>query len=266
MDISSAKLAFFSPTGTSKRVLKGIADGLAFDHMDFIDVTPPEARSNPLIVAQHELLVIAVPVYMGRVPALLYEWLNAIQARNTPAVCVVVYGNRAFENSLLELKDILFNRGCIPIAGAAYIGEHSFSKSDTPVASGRPDENDLVHAKEFGRKVQEKIRSADALSVSLVPEIPGSFPYGGVNQLWDVDFIAVNDDCIQCGVCADVCPMGAVDPNNSTVIDNKKCITCCACIKKCPQNARSMKQSPVQEAATRLYTLHREPKMPECYL
>ena len=77
-------------------------------------------------------------------PALLNEWLQAIQARNTPVVCVVVYGNRVYDNALLELKDLLTKRGCIPIASAAFIGEHSFHSSNLPAASvGRPDIRDL---------------------------------------------------------------------------------------------------------------------------
>ena len=127
MKIDSVKLAYFSPTGTTKAVLHGIALGINPSKMELIDVTTPQARQEPLKTAEHELLVVGVPVYMGRVPALLNEWLNAIDAQDTPTVCVVVYGNRAYENALLELKDTVTKSGCIPIAGAAYIGEHSFS-------------------------------------------------------------------------------------------------------------------------------------------
>ena len=88
--------------------------------------------------AEDELLVVGVPVYMGRVPELLMEWLHAVKASGSPAVSVVVYGNRAFEDSLIELEDILTERGCISIAGAAYIGEHSFSSPETPIAERCP--------------------------------------------------------------------------------------------------------------------------------
>lgn len=133
-------------------------------------------------------LVVAVPVYMGRVPALLNEWLNAIQAHNTPTVCVVVYGNRVFDNALLELKNIVMNCGCIPIAWAAYIGEHSFSNSEAPIAQGRPDEDDLNHAEVFGQKICEKLQSISLISQISDVYVPGTYPYGGVTKLWDVDF------------------------------------------------------------------------------
>ena len=139
MKIQSLKLVCFSPTGTTKAVVQGISRGINQCSVELIDITKPDARRQQLQTSENELLVVAVPVYMGRVPALLNEWLHAIKARNTPAVCVVVYGNRVYDNALLELKDVLSNQGCKLVAGAAYIGEHSFHSPDLPAASeGRP--------------------------------------------------------------------------------------------------------------------------------
>jgi len=266
MEIQSLKMAYFSPTGTTKAVAQGIASGINPKTLELIDITKPDARKLPLLTLEYELLVVAVPVYMGRVPALLNEWLNAIQAHNTPTVCVVVYGNRLYDNALLELKNILTNCGCIPIACAAYIGEHSYSSSGTPVAKGRPDELDLKHAGVFGQKILEKLNSIRLISQICDVNVPGTYPYGGVTKLWDVDFIAVDDLCSQCGVCADECPVGAIDSQNSSIINQEKCITCCACIKNCPQNARTMKPGPVKDAAKRLNELHKERKKPEYFL
>jgi ferredoxin/protein involved in ribonucleotide reduction len=266
MIIDSLKLAFFSPTGTTKRVVQSIARGIDSSSTELIDITNPGARRQPLLAAENDLLVIGVPVYMGRVPEIVVEWLSAIQARNTPAVCVVVYGNRVYDDALLELKNIVTQRGCVPIACAAYIGEHSFSSSETPVAHGRPDPDDLNHAERFGRKVREKLQSiASASQIQDVP-VPGVYPYRGSTKLWNVDFIAVSDQCSQCGACAEACPVGAIDAQDSALIDMEKCITCCACIKNCPQSARTMKPSPVMDAAKRLNTLFKEPKRPECFL
>ena len=144
MKIQSLKLVYFSPTGTTRSVVQSIAQGINTSTKELIDITTPGARKLPLQVSENELLVIGVPVYMGRVPAILTEWLRAGKARTTPVVCVVVYGNRAYDDALLELKDTLVNRGCIPVACAAFIGEHSFSSSETPTAQGRPDADDLT--------------------------------------------------------------------------------------------------------------------------
>ena len=266
MKIKSLKLVCFSPTGTTKAVIKAIASGIDQRNMELVDITEPEMRTQSLHTSEDELLIVGVPVYMGRVPALLNEWLHSVKAINTPVVCVVVYGNRAYEDALRELKDVLTKQGCIPIAGAAYIGEHSFSCSETPTAEGRPDAIDLKQAELFGRKIYEKLKAVSLVDRISDLIIPGNFPYGGITELWSVDFIAVNDTCKQCGVCAEVCPMGAIDSEKSDTIDKEKCITCCACIKNCPQNARTMKPGPVMDAAIRLNKLYKERKEPVLFL
>ncbi len=262
MKIKSVKLVCFSPTGTTKAVVQGIARGIDQSDVELLDITRPDARKQPLQTSESELLVVGVPVYMGRVPALLTEWLQAIKARNTPAVCIVVYGNRVYDDALLELKDTLIKCGCIPVACAAYIGEHSFSSSETPTAEGRPDAGDLNHAELFGHKISEKLLTIPSGGLISDIRIPGNYPYVGVTELWSVDFIEVNNDCRQCGICAEGCPVGAIDSENSNLIDKEKCITCCACIKNCPQNARTMKAGPVKDAAIRLNKLYKVRKEP----
>jgi len=266
MKVQLLKLVYFSPTGITKTVVQGISRGINQCSVEIIDITRPDARKKPLQTSENELLVIAVPVYMGRVPALLMEWLQAIKAQKTPVVCVVVYGNKVYDDALLELKNIMTKCGCKPIACAAYIGEHSFSNPETPVAEGRPDAQDLHHAELFGRKIDEKLQSV--LSVDQISEVnvPGIHPYRGDSKLWIVDFIAVSDECTQCGVCAEGCPTGAIDPENSALIDTEKCIMCCACIKHCPKKAKTMKAGLVKDASIRLGTLYKERKEPEFFL
>jgi ferredoxin len=266
MNIQALKLVCFSPTGTTKKIVKGIACGIKINHVQLINITRPEIRKQQLLISENELLVVGIPVYMGRVPALLKEWLCNLKAPNTPVVCVVVYGNRVYDDALLELKNILKARGCIPIAGAAFIGEHSFSSKNLPIAESRPDLSDLNLAESFGHNIIKKLRTYSSVDHISELNVPGNHPYGGITELWSVDFIAVGDECIQCGFCAEVCPVDAIDPGKSDLIDVEKCITCCACIKSCPQNARSIKNGLVKDAATRLNIMYQDRKEPEFFI
>jgi ferredoxin len=274
MEIESVKLVYFSPTRTTKTVVQGIARGIHPGIVEELDITRPGARTQPLTTSEKELLIVGVPVYMGRVPALTSEWLHVLKADNTPAVGVVVYGNRAYEDALLELNDILTQRGCKPIAGAAFIGEHSFSTAETTTAEGRPDAGDLKYAELFGQKIQETLRSVSSVKQLSEPKIPGCHPYRQQpchpyrrdTAFWNVDFITVSDACIQCRICAEGCPVGVIDPENSRTIDTENCITCCACIRHCPRHARTIKPGLVRDASLRLNTLYKERKEPEYFL
>jgi ferredoxin len=265
MNIPSLKLVCFSPTGSTKAVVQSVARGIGARDMELIDITSPGARTRLLQTSADELLVVAVPVYMGRVPAIINEWLNSIKASNTPVVCIVVYGNRAYDNALLELQDILMSRGCRPIAAAAFIAEHSFSSPEFPSSVGRPDEKDLAQIESFGRKIAEKLMPLSSSDQTTDLNIPGSYPYGGVTDLWKIDFIGVSDACLQCGICAAGCPAGAVVPGDSSIINIDKCTLCCACIKHCPQNARSIKPGMMKEAQKRCATFT-ERNEPEFFL
>ncbi len=262
MDIKALKMAFFSPTGTTKAVIQGIARGIAQPTAELIDLTHVHARQQPLQTSENDLLVVAVPVYVGRVPALLLDWLNAINAQHTPAVIVAVYGNREYDDALLELNHLLIKRGCRPIAAAAFIGEHSFSSSDTPIAVGRPDADDLNQAEMFGNTIKAKLLSLS--STDSIPDliVPGNTPYREKGPGLPTDFIAVSDACTQCGICAESCPVDAIDFEDSSMTDEEKCILCCACIKSCPENARTMKAGKIKDIAIRLNDMCKERKEP----
>lgn len=265
MEVKSFKIAYFSPTGNTEKIIRSIMHGIDENNMEFIDLIKPDVRKQNMQTSNNELLVVAVPVYMGRVPALLGEWLHGIKANNTPCVCICVYGNRTYGDALLELKDILKERGCIPIAGAAYIGEHSFSSPKIPIAEGRPDTDDLSHAVRFGRRIKKTVESISTIDCIADLVLPGKYPYGGVTELWSVDFVEVSCKCTKKGICAEVCPVGAINHENTSMINQEKCISCCACIKKCLEKARTMKESRVKDAAIRLNQLFVEQKEPEVF-
>ena len=266
METRATKLVCFSPTGTTKAIAQAVARGLYMHAPEVIDITLPKARKGDFHATAQDLLVVAVPVYVGRVPAILLEWLHRLKAQQTPVVCVVVYGNRGYGDALVELKEILTSRGCVPVACGAFIGEHSFSSDETPIAVDRPDNGDLNRASQFGWKVSEKLRAVASVAQFQGIQVPGTSPSGPADPLLSDGFMAVSDACTRCGICVKGCPVGAIDPANMMQPDPKACILCCACIKGCPVNARTMVPGPVKGIAQKLSDTCQARKTPELFL
>ena len=159
MDISTIKLAYFSPTNTTRKILSAIAEGVGAGDLEHINLTLPESGTKTFSEFNDELVVLGTPVYFGRMPTEAVKRISRLKGNNTPAVVVVVYGNREFEDTLLELRDLATKSGFIPVAGGAFIGEHSYTNPESPIAVGRPDSQDLRTAVEFGKAIKQKMES-----------------------------------------------------------------------------------------------------------
>lgn len=243
MKIKQVKLIYFSPTGTTRKVLESIAEGIAAADVEQINLTLPQGVQKTVPPFSDELVIIGAPVYGGRLPADAIKRFKQLKAGKTLAILIVVYGNREFEDALLELKDLAIELGFNPVAGAAFIGEHSFATKDVPIANGRPDSLDVQKAMAFGTKIKDKIKVLQSPDALMDLQIPGRFPYeGGVRSL-AVAPVTKEDTCTVCGTCADVCPTAAISMNGSVATQVELCIRCCACIKNCPTGARVMEDS-----------------------
>jgi len=245
MKFSKVYAAYFSATGTTEKMVNAIASkladkfGVAVEKFDF---TLPGVRKEVKEFEADALVVFGTPVIAGRVPNVLLKYLATVKGNGAAAVPVVLYGNRNFDDALIELRDILEADGFKPAAAAAFIGEHSFSKI---LAANRPDAQDMAIADEFAEKVASKLEAID--EVTEIIAVDGvEKPYRGYYQPRDrkgnpVNILKVkpltNDNCVSCGLCASVCPMGSINPENFKEVTGI-CIKCCACVKKCPMGAK----------------------------
>lgn len=259
------RLVSFSPTKTTRTILAEIARGTGKNTAGVIDMTDPRVRERPHDELEGDLVLIGAPVYAGRLPGDAADFLNTLRAKGTPAVLVVVYGNRAFDDALLEMKNIATDRGFLPVAAGAFIGEHSFSSDARPIAAGRPDQADLEKAFAFGRRIADRLEQGQSPDRLPALKVPGNFPYRDGMAAVEKSVIAVSDACDHCGTCVDACPKEAVDEHDNFAAVAGKCIFCCACIKACPQEARHLKDSPVKDIAKWLHENCTKRKEPEFF-
>lgn len=256
----------YSPTRTTEKVLKAIVEGYGERDCGHFDMTLPAFRRTVLPPFPDCTVVIGVPVYGGRIPLTALGYLKKLQGNGQPVVLVTVYGNRHYDDALLELRDTVVARGFRPIAAAAFVGEHSFSTGEFPTAQGRPDEGDLETARDFGKRVRELLNGAENVESVPEPEIPGNHPYKERKPLPSGGPETDPELCENCGRCASVCPVGAIDAKRPAITDGEACTYCCACIKVCPVDARTLTIEPLKSFPAKLSGLLRERRDPETFL
>lgn len=248
MEIKKVWSVWFSATGTTKKVASLLSEKLAEAlgaETEEVSFNLPAAREKDLFFGQGDLVVLAVPTYAGRVPNLLLPYIREkIHGDGALGVPVVLYGNRNFDDSLIELRNVMEENGFHTVSAGAFVGEHSFS---TVLGAGRPDGEDLSLAEELAARTAEKVKTLTE-APGLPVEVEGCDPVRPYYTPRDRrgepirDFLKakpVTDPakCVSCGMCARICPMGAIDPRDVFSVPGK-CIKCCACVKRCLRGAK----------------------------
>lgn len=278
-EYDATHLVFFSPTHTSAKIARAVGDGIGMGRRMETDLTLDES-ADPIEIT-NALTVIAAPVYGGRVAPVALKRLKRLKGNNAPAILIAVYGNRDYEDALIELRDTAIELGFTPLSAGAFIGEHSYSTTNMPIAAGRPDASDLQIAFQFGQDSLKKLIEKTAvtspelqaacklkslggkLSILLSSFfIKGTSPYKIV-QAGKPACPVCTEACFVCGECVEVCPTHAISiskDGSQIETDINRCIKCCACVKECPNEARVF-HTPFAAILHEKFNTRREPEL-----
>ncbi len=231
MKLNKVTAIYFSPTGNSKKSALAIAGDLS-RNVEEIDITKISQCPESLNFGPRDFTVIAAPVYGGRLYKGFVERIKHIRGGFGKCVAIVTYGNRHYDDAIMELRNVLIDQNFIPIGCAALVGRHTYGEIQTD----RPNYDDFVEYKGFARDVLAKIESGRF----TVPAVDGNienYKEGGNGGSFRP---LTSDKCVKCGICAMECPEEAISFDDFSKIDDKKCISCFRCIRICPVGAKNM--------------------------
>ncbi len=224
---------YFSAKGTTKTCAAYIGQHLGLETRTYDWLRCP--CIDTLEISGKDVLLLAMPVYGGYIPHICTEMMGYLRGEQTPAILAAVYGNRHYDNALLQMKDILSRQGFVVIAAGAFLAQHSIFPS---VAAQRPDEKDRAVMAEFAATCKDLLAGRDEEGWDEIT-LPGTAGYDA-SSFRGVPFRPGGDrTCISCGACAAICPCHAIDPANPRETDQNLCMSCGACIAACPAGARN---------------------------
>jgi ferredoxin len=245
----------FSPTGGTAKVANELIK--SWTSALKIDLSVVGENYSKYTLEADDVVLIAMPSFGGLAPQVALNRLANIQGNSAKCILVCVYGNRAYEDTLVQMSDTAEKCGFCVIAAISAVAEHSIMHQ---YASGRPDSSDCKQLATFASKIEEKIK-ADNLTK---PELPGNRPYkkaGGAGLV-----PKATSACTECGLCAKQCPVVAIDSQSPKITDGKKCISCMRCVSICPQHARKVNGLMVSIASLAIKKACSETKQNELFI
>lgn len=239
----------YSPTGGTEKVMQILGREFGADRAFDLCAPVKSVQFTPA-----DLVLIGLPSYGGRIPAGTTEKLHQFRGNGARAVLVAVYGNRAIDDTLIEMKDVAEDCGFRVVGAISAVAEHSIMRH---VAAGRPDAADAAELADFARRILARMDEVRDI------QVPGKRPY---KNFGGAGMYPVVENCTGCGICAENCPVGAISATSPEITDTEKCICCMRCIDRCPSGARMRNALALNNTIQRLAALVSGRKPNELFL
>ncbi len=272
------KVCYFSPTGATRQVVSQLAQMLAAEldaAVEYHSYTLPRERTTMPAFDSDDLVLWATPVYAGRIPNKTIDYVRTAMsnaeatAQGIPAVALVTFGNRAYDNALAELVGLMRDHGMRLFGAAAMVTRHAFN--DT-LGAGRPNRDDLSALQGFAIEVARAVKTGQDPKI----EVPGeAHPERYYTPLktdnTPAGFLKAKPSCdptrcTRCGRCIEVCPMGSIHPSADLPLFEGICIKCQACRRTCPEHAIAFTDPDYCSHAAMIERNFADPKPSEFFL
>ncbi len=250
---------YFSGTGNSRWVAKEVSTQIGERLINIQDAIKEDCGFS---LEKEERLGFVFPVHGWRIPNIVTAFLDKLKLTSTVcdecySFCIVTAGDtigRTMERFEKKFLKINTNRKLSLHAVASFIMPESYvGLPGMDVDTKEKEKNKITLAqhelKRFIETISERRSKTNEKSLGWNELHRGPFPdfFSGIIGAFfqkvlitDKPFRVVDERCVKCGICANVCPVNNIVGElgmKPTWKHNKKCLTCFACYHHCPHHA-----------------------------
>lgn len=225
---------YFSATGNSKHVANRLSEALGIKKINILD-----ALNKEINIDEKEKFILIYPNYCGGVPYVIKDFLQKSKFHiqtNSQLICIITYGN---------------NTGASYSISSKYFKKNTNRSFDAMYSVKMPDNWTPVFDLTNKDEVDEINRLADLEINKIIEKIKnderGDFVNDKLGKKMELIYsqfyktlsktkhLNVEDSCIGCGLCADKCPIHAIEIKEGKPFWNvKNCLMCLGCLHRCP--------------------------------
>ncbi|MDI6453066.1 EFR1 family ferrodoxin [Peloplasma aerotolerans] len=233
----------FSGTGNTYFIGKKLQDGFK-EKSIFCDLfTIEKKRNDNQLIEDYDVIGLGYPIYGSDVPLLIKKWIDGLKMQNHKKAFVfctqMMYSgdSAAYGGRLLEKKGFIIRQQAhfnMPNNITDYKILRPFNKHNLKKIEQR--KNKQVNR--FVKKIliDKKSRKGSNL-ISLCLGLLQRIPYQKIEMKWISDTIKIEDQCILCEKCIELCPTENFEIKDGILKTKNMCIACYRCINHCPVNA-----------------------------
>lgn len=233
---------YFSATGNSLSLSRNLANEL--DNCEVVSMAQA-IKENEVRIDTPKVGFI-FPVYAWGMPRLVEEYVQKIQIPDSSYVfavvtCVAIPGNTLKDlKRLLQTKGIHLHAGFVTKAGRSSLMKLNqldkiIMRLDTRREKIVPFEERLP---ELAANIRNKIRKSPETSNRAANVFGSMLHKMGLSAFKTMDAqFTINNNCVQCGTCAKVCPRNNIELFANGPVFRHNCELCHACIQWCPKFA-----------------------------